>query len=223
MNTLMIAGSGVRQDSMGRYCLNDCHKASGGDPNKRPGEWTRTAQAAELINEIAYEPGSAGNPAYPISFIVTGPNDRRGTYVAKELVYAYAMWISPAFHLTVIRAFDALVTGQPQPPVPAIPQTYAAALLEAGRLALENEALTVASQKQQAEITRLTPKADICEEAIRPEGGHDLRTFLTSIGPVNVPETFRWLERRKMIHRPTSKLDTGWLVTRNNMTEGRGA
>jgi hypothetical protein len=100
-NQLTIANTAIRQDAEGRYCLNDLHKAAGGIPKHRPGEWLKTAQVQELVAEIE----SANIVAV---YKVMGRNG--GTFVVKELVYAYAMWISPAFHLKVIRAYDELQT-----------------------------------------------------------------------------------------------------------------
>ncbi|MFT8335415.1 MAG: KilA-N domain-containing protein [Acetobacter orientalis] len=103
---LTILSTTIRQDDQGRYCLNDCHKASGLDKKNGPSYWLATDQSQALIAELT----DTGNPVSPVSVKRGGTN--QGTYVVKELVYAYAMWISPSFNLQVIRAFDALVTGQ---------------------------------------------------------------------------------------------------------------
>jgi hypothetical protein len=104
----MISHTGIRQDAEGRYCLNDLHNASGGAARHKPSEWMRNKQAKALLAELESE---AGIPASPVSSKKDGPYELRGTFIAKELVYAYAMWINPAFHLKVIRAYDAMVTG----------------------------------------------------------------------------------------------------------------
>lgn len=100
---LQISNISIRQDSDGRYCLNDLHKASGGELKYRPQYWLAHQQTKDLIAEIEVEAG------IPASVTIKGGKlQNQGTYVVKELVYAYAMWISASFSLKVIRAYDAL-------------------------------------------------------------------------------------------------------------------
>jgi len=121
----------IKQDAEGRYCLNDCHKASGGEPNKRPTNWLRTDQAQSLSDELAEISHCSDMSIAPVH--VKHGGNVPGTYVVKELVYAYAMWISPSFNLKVIRAFDAMVRGESVPdkveeaPAFSIPKTFAEA------------------------------------------------------------------------------------------------
>lgn len=100
-----IAGVVVRRDADGRYSLNDLHRAAGGEKRHAPNEWLRLKASAELVAELTGDSRFA-----PVDSVKGGVAP--GTYVAKELVYAFAMWISPAFHLKVIRAYDAQVTAR---------------------------------------------------------------------------------------------------------------
>ena len=105
MNQLfVIDGVSVRRDLDGRFCLNDLHRAAGGEKRHQPSNWASLSQTQELIAEISSAPDITG--AVPIVTIAGGNN--QGTFVCKELVYSYAMWISPKFNLKVIRTFDAV-------------------------------------------------------------------------------------------------------------------
>ncbi|WP_194442385.1 KilA-N domain-containing protein [Pseudoalteromonas simplex] len=95
MTNLTILSKPVRNFD-GKYLLNDLHKAAGNNLKHRPQYFLAGQQIQELINELEKD----GIPAI-------SKKQRIGTYACKELVYAYAMWISPQFHLKVIRAFDA--------------------------------------------------------------------------------------------------------------------
>lgn len=123
MNTsaLIISDIFIRQDSEGRYCLNDLHKASGSKSKDQPSKWLITQQAIDLIDFIKSEITDTGilvtEQNQPLK-IYQGGNGWQGTFVLKPLVYAYAMWISAKFHLAVIRAYDALVTKSVSLPEP---------------------------------------------------------------------------------------------------------
>lgn len=109
MTALTISSFEIRQID-GLYSLNDLHKASGGEAKHRPGYFLTNDQTKALIIEIQ----TAGIPA-----VKSAEGRNGGTYACKELVIAYAAWISPAFHLKVIRVF--LGATRPALPAPSRP------------------------------------------------------------------------------------------------------
>ena len=109
MNAIAISNVSIRQNG-NLYNLNDLHKASGAENRHKPSLWLQNQQTNDLIDEIV----KAGNPALDknqhVIKVVKGGN-QSGTFVCKELVYAYATWISAKFFLLVIRTFDAVISN----------------------------------------------------------------------------------------------------------------
>ncbi|MGT3216505.1 KilA-N domain-containing protein, partial [Yersinia enterocolitica] len=103
--SLVISNTTIHQDSEGRYSLNDLHTAAGKEERHAPNKWIRLEQTTALINEIINGQICLFKP------IESKRGCNGGTYVCRELVYSYAMWISPAFSLKVIRAYDAMMTS----------------------------------------------------------------------------------------------------------------
>ena len=104
MSNLIISQNAIRQiDNL--YSLNDLHKSSGNEEKHRPTFFVRLDTTKELVAEIQKE--------YPNAQALISKNGI-GTYACEELVIAYAMWISPKFHLIVLRAFLAMHKSESQ-------------------------------------------------------------------------------------------------------------
>lgn len=183
--TLILDSITIRTDADGRYCLNDLHRAAGAESKHQPAFWMRNAQTQALIEEMR----TSANLQTPVSTLNDGINN--GTYVAKELVYAYAMWISPAFHLKVIRAYDNLVT-QPKPMNPA--QLSRMQLIELAMEA-ERERLVLAEKVEQ-----MLPKAEGFDRIAGAEGSLCLRDAAKEL-QIQPKQLNLWLQANKWIYK----------------------
>lgn len=99
---LVICNTEITQDENGRYSLNDLHKASGSAVKDLPNKFMASKSFKSIVDILIAE-NSAFEPVVKKQGRYTG-----GTWICKELVYKYAMWVNASFELTVIRTFDSI-------------------------------------------------------------------------------------------------------------------
>lgn len=156
---LIISDTQIRQDTEGRYCLNDLHRASGGQPRHKPGNWLRSQQVVDLIELLKSE-------IFPGAPEIIQSKQQLGTFISIELVYDYAMWISPAFKVEVIRAHRAVMAqarpeALPTPVQAAINRRAFIVIAEAHRQI--NLTLTESARRHLAEGHTAAETADLVE------------------------------------------------------------
>ncbi|UNH23122.1 KilA-N domain-containing protein [Moellerella wisconsensis] len=235
MNQLVIDGVSVRQDFNGRFCLNDLHRAAGNENRHKPGYFLNNEQTKMLISELLF---SGGNPAsienQPV-MVVNGGYER-GSYACKELIYAYAMWISPSFSLKVIRTFDAVVQQRAQAQLSDKVQA-GTILLEsmAKTLNLSNSSKLGGYQKlqQMAGLPNLSPSYAIDAPSDAVDGSsrstHSLTEFIRKNGlNISAQAAYKRLSELGLVERKTRPSTKGvdktkhyWSITSKGLIYGK--
>ena len=142
-NSVQISNISIHQTENGLFSLNDLHRASGGEDRHAPRRWLQNIQTNDLIKELEKD----GKPSIQ-------SKQRLGTFVCRELVIAYGMWISPKFALQVIQTFlavsDGIKTVTPKP-TRALPDGLTGEQIEAVKK-LHNALTKSAPKEAQARI-----------------------------------------------------------------------
>ncbi len=202
--TIEIDGAVIRQDQYGRFHLNDLHIASGGLDKNKPSNFLRQDQIQALVTEIE-RCSDVSNGIKAVESIRGGLN--QGTYAVKQVVYAYAMWISPSFNLKVINTFDAVATGSMQP-------AKELSRMEILQIAMESEKENIALR---GELAIVTPKAQALDVLSNSHGTETVDNCAHAMG-IQPRKTLRpWMEKNNWIHKDK---DGQWRAKSERITAG---
>lgn len=97
---LIINDTEITTDDDGRYSLNDLHLSAGGHLKDVPAKFMRSASFKNVVSILNDQNGTFK------AIVKKQGRYGGGTWVCKELVYKYAMWVNAEFEVKVIQTFD---------------------------------------------------------------------------------------------------------------------
>ena len=158
-------------------------------PKKNLSTWINSNSTNEYVAELCSE--SNRNKDFYIDIVKGGVAHNQGTWIHEKLVLDLARWLNVKFRVWADEQITTLIREGKVELKPAIPQTYAEALLEAGRLALENEQLQLTVQEQQ-------PKVQAYETLLTANNSQDVGEVAKSFG-IGRNKLFKLLREEKLL------------------------
>lgn len=86
-----------------QFSLTDIWKLSGMGEEKRPSKWLKTEHAQQQIAYLEFL--SEIHHGRILPSCETSKSKNVGTWAIKELAISYAMWLSPEYHVEVVKGF----------------------------------------------------------------------------------------------------------------------
>jgi hypothetical protein len=142
----------------------DMWRANGSPPNKRPGDWKDSKQAREFASFLTGESEGENFPDVD-SRKKGGAGGGGDTWLPWQLAFAYAKYLSPAFHAWVNRAArEKMTRGGGAPPaaaaaVPSLDPSSVLALLHEQQQTNRLLVASIASTREEAEEATTSAKA----------------------------------------------------------------
>ena len=156
-----VSGLSVGQQESNGYInatrLAQAHKQLTGQ-SRRVHEWLSNKRTKESLDHLSSKLGIPVNQLYQV--FQGSPENGGGTWLHPKLATRFAIWLSDDFGLMVEEWVHKWSTNPKQHSQPKLPQTYAEALLEAGRLALELEKLEAEKALLEQENSELSKNLD---------------------------------------------------------------